>query len=63
MTLEPQGLPAVLDGSLDQGNALLAWPNATAPRPVVAVNHHTPPAKLKRPLRPTAAGLPSVRCN
>ena len=49
MTLEPQGVPAVLDGSLDQGNALLAWPNATAPRPVVAANHHTPPAKAQAP--------------
>jgi 3-phenylpropionate/trans-cinnamate dioxygenase ferredoxin reductase subunit len=46
----------VLDGSLDHGDALLAWPDATAPRPVVAVNHHTPPAKLKRLLRPSAVG-------
>ena len=53
--LDPQGEPAVLDGSLDQGDTLLAWPDATAPRTVVAVNHHTPPAKLKRLLRPAAA--------
>jgi 3-phenylpropionate/trans-cinnamate dioxygenase ferredoxin reductase component len=46
--LDPQGEPTVLDGSLDQGSALLAWPDATAPRTVIAVNHHTPPAKLKR---------------
>jgi len=52
--LDPQGEPAVLDGSLDLGDALLAWPDASAPRTVVAVNHHTPPAKLKRLLRPAA---------
>jgi 3-phenylpropionate/trans-cinnamate dioxygenase ferredoxin reductase subunit len=45
---DPQGEPVVLDGSLDAGVALLAWPDATAPRTVVAVNHSTPPAKLKR---------------
>lgn len=49
--LGPQGEPTVLDGSLDHGSALLAWPDATAPRTVVAVNHRTPPAKLKRLLR------------
>ena len=46
--LGPQGDPAVLDGSLAAGRALLAWPDATAPRTVVAVDHPTPPAKLKR---------------
>ncbi|WP_254790736.1 NAD(P)/FAD-dependent oxidoreductase [Blastococcus tunisiensis] len=45
---DPQGEPVVLDGSLDAGRALLAWPDATAPQTVVAVNHPTPPAKLKR---------------
>lgn len=49
--LDPQGEPVVLDGSLDEGDALLAWPDASAPRTVIAVNHHTPPAKLKRLLR------------
>lgn len=53
--LGPQGEPAVLDGSLEGGDALLAWPDAVAPRTIIAVNHHTPPAKLKRMLRrPTA---------
>ena len=52
--LDPQGEPAVLDGSLDQGSALLAWPDAVAPRSVIAVNHRTPPVKLKRLLRPAA---------
>ena len=55
--LDPQGEPAVLDGSLDQGSALLAWPDAVAPRTVVAVNHRTPPVKLKRLL---AAGRPGA---
>jgi 3-phenylpropionate/trans-cinnamate dioxygenase ferredoxin reductase subunit len=54
--LDPQGEPAVLDGSLDQGSALLAWPDAVAPRSVVAVNHPTPPARLKRLLAPAALG-------
>lgn len=54
--LDPQGEPAVLDGSLDGGPALLAWPDATAPRTVVAVDHRTPPAKLKRLLARTAVG-------
>jgi NADPH-dependent 2,4-dienoyl-CoA reductase/sulfur reductase-like enzyme len=54
--LEPQGKPAVLDGSLDDGSALLAWPDATAPRSVVAVDHPTPPAKLKRLLARAALG-------
>jgi NADPH-dependent 2,4-dienoyl-CoA reductase/sulfur reductase-like enzyme len=49
--LDPQGSPAVLDGGLDQGAALLAWPDADSPQTVVAVDHHTPPAKLKRLLR------------
>jgi NADPH-dependent 2,4-dienoyl-CoA reductase/sulfur reductase-like enzyme len=53
--LDPQGEPAVLDGSLEQGDALLAWPDAAAPQTVLAVNHHTPPAKLKRLLRPAVA--------
>ena len=46
--LEPQGPPAVLDGSLESGPALLAWPTAANPHTVIAVDHHTPPAKLKR---------------
>ena len=53
---DPQGEPVVLDGSLDSGAALLAWPDATAPQTVVAVNHPTPPAKLKRLLKPVAQG-------
>lgn len=57
--LDPQGEPAVLDGSLDQGSALLAWPDAAAPRTVIAVNHRTAPAKLKRLLLPAAAAVPS----
>jgi NADPH-dependent 2,4-dienoyl-CoA reductase/sulfur reductase-like enzyme len=57
--LDPQGEPAVLDGSLDQGSALLAWPDALAPRSVVALNHATPPVKLKRLLRPAAQGVPA----
>jgi 3-phenylpropionate/trans-cinnamate dioxygenase ferredoxin reductase component len=58
--LDPQGEPAVLDGGLDQGTALLAWPDATNPRQVVALNHHTPPAKLKRMLaRPRRTPLPA----
>ena len=57
--LDPQGEPAVLDGSLDQGSALLAWPDAPAPRSVVALNHATPPVKLKRLLRPAAQGVPA----
>jgi 3-phenylpropionate/trans-cinnamate dioxygenase ferredoxin reductase subunit len=55
--LDPQGEPAVLDGSLQGGSALLAWPDATAPRTVLAVNHSTPPAKLKRLLQPAARGI------
>jgi 3-phenylpropionate/trans-cinnamate dioxygenase ferredoxin reductase subunit len=55
--LDPQGEPAVLDGSLDAGSALLAWPDAVAPRTAIAVNHRTPPAKLKRLLRPAATGV------
>ena len=53
---DPQGEPAVLDGSLAAGAALLAWPDETAPQTVVAVNHATPPAKLKRLLKPTTRG-------
>jgi 3-phenylpropionate/trans-cinnamate dioxygenase ferredoxin reductase subunit len=49
--LDPQGEPSVLDGALDGNSALLAWPDAASPQQVVAVNHHTPPAKLKRMLR------------
>lgn len=52
--LDPQGEPLVLDGALDQGSALLAWLDAEAPRSVVAVNHRTPPAKLKRLLQPAS---------
>lgn len=64
--LDPEGEPAVLDGSLDRSpgdvSALLAWPDATTPRTVVAANHHTPPANLKRLLRPpVAAGSVRVR--
>jgi NADPH-dependent 2,4-dienoyl-CoA reductase/sulfur reductase-like enzyme len=55
--LDPQGEPAVLDGALEAGSALLAWPDATAPRTVLAVNHHTPPAKLKRLLKPAEREL------
>jgi NADPH-dependent 2,4-dienoyl-CoA reductase/sulfur reductase-like enzyme len=55
--LDPQGEPAVLDGSLADGSALLAWPDDAAPRTVVAVDHRTPPAKLKRLLRPAAQGV------
>ena len=51
----PRERAAVLDGSLDQGSALPAWPDAVAPRSVIAVNHRTPPVKLKRLLRPTAS--------
>jgi NADPH-dependent 2,4-dienoyl-CoA reductase/sulfur reductase-like enzyme len=54
--LHPQGEPAVLDGSLAAGAALLAWPDATAPLTVVAVNHPTPPATLKRLLARAAVG-------
>ena len=39
--LDPQGEPAVLDGSLGDGDTLLAWPDAAAPRTVIAINHHT----------------------
>jgi 3-phenylpropionate/trans-cinnamate dioxygenase ferredoxin reductase component len=53
--LDPQGEPAVLDGSLADGSALLAWPDTAGPRTVIAVNHRTPPVKLKRLLRPAAA--------
>ncbi|MEV6259087.1 FAD-dependent oxidoreductase [Nocardia sp. NPDC051911] len=41
-------VPAVLDGSLDRRSALLAWPDPSAATMVAAVNHPTPPAKLKR---------------
>jgi 3-phenylpropionate/trans-cinnamate dioxygenase ferredoxin reductase subunit len=56
---DPQGAPVVVDGSLDSGAALLAWPDATAPQTVVAVNHHTPPAKLKRLLARAPQGVPA----
>lgn len=49
--LDPQGEPEVLDGDLATGQALLTWPSSAAPGTVVALNHHTPPAKLKRMLR------------
>jgi 3-phenylpropionate/trans-cinnamate dioxygenase ferredoxin reductase subunit len=52
---DPQGDPVVLDGGLDGDSALLAWPDGVAPRQVIAVNHHTPPAKLKRLLRASLA--------
>ena len=55
--LDPHGPPTVLDGSLSRGPALLAWPDATAPHTVVAVNHPTPPAKLKRLLRRAPTGV------
>jgi NADPH-dependent 2,4-dienoyl-CoA reductase/sulfur reductase-like enzyme len=54
--LDPQGQPTVLDGSLAGGSALLAWPDETAPRTVLAVNHRTPPVKLKRLLARAAVG-------
>ncbi|CCH88416.1 FAD-dependent pyridine nucleotide-disulphide oxidoreductase [Modestobacter italicus] len=54
---DAQGGPAVLDGALDSGSALLAWPDAGTPRTVIAVNHRTPPAKLKRLLRPAQGAL------
>lgn len=51
----PCGVPAVLDGlglaDSSPSSALLAWPDAASPRQLVAVNHHTPPARLKRMLR------------
>ena len=47
----PDGEPDVLAGSLATGSALLAWPDASAPRHVAAVNHHTPPVRLRRMLR------------
>jgi 3-phenylpropionate/trans-cinnamate dioxygenase ferredoxin reductase component len=55
--LDPQGEPAVLDGSLAEGSALLAWPDALAPRTVLAVDHRTPPAKLKRLLARATTGV------
>jgi NADPH-dependent 2,4-dienoyl-CoA reductase/sulfur reductase-like enzyme len=55
--LDPQGEAALLGGSLDEGSALLAWPDATAPRTVIAINHPTPPAKLKRLLKSAARGI------
>jgi 3-phenylpropionate/trans-cinnamate dioxygenase ferredoxin reductase subunit len=57
--LDPQGEPTVLDGSLGGGSALLAWPDATAPRTAIAVNHRTPPVKLKRLLQAAAEGVPA----
>ena len=54
--LAPRGEPTVLDGSLDEGSALLAWPDAVAPRSVVAVDHRTPPVTLKRLLRRAPEG-------
>ncbi len=56
--LDPQGAPDILDGGLDHGAALLAWPDRAAPRQIVALNHHTPPAKLKRLLRGSPAHAP-----
>jgi 3-phenylpropionate/trans-cinnamate dioxygenase ferredoxin reductase component len=47
----PIGPGAVLQGGLDTGSALLAWPDATEPRQVTAVNHHLPVATLKRLVR------------
>lgn len=58
--LDPQGDPVVLDGSLADGAALLAWPDATTPRTVVAINHRTSPAKLKRLLRPAVPAEPAA---
>ena len=52
--LGPSGQPDVLDGSLDDGDALLAWPDAAAPRTVVAVNHRTPAGASQAP--PPAGG-------
>ncbi len=56
---DPQGKATVLDGGLEQGDALLAWPDGDSPRTIVAVNRHTPPAKLKRLLGRTAAKVPA----
>jgi 3-phenylpropionate/trans-cinnamate dioxygenase ferredoxin reductase component len=47
----PTGKPTVLDGDLATGHAVLTWPDADVRRTVMAVNHPTPPAKLKRLLR------------
>ncbi|QFR01687.1 NAD(P)/FAD-dependent oxidoreductase [Streptomyces phaeolivaceus] len=47
----PTGEPAVLDGDLTAGQAVLAWPDADVRHTVMAVNHPTPPARLKRLLR------------
>ncbi|MEU1163855.1 FAD/NAD(P)-binding oxidoreductase [Streptomyces sp. NPDC005921] len=47
----PAGVPTVLDGDPMTGRALLAWPDARAPRTVMAINHPTPPARLKRLVR------------
>jgi NADPH-dependent 2,4-dienoyl-CoA reductase/sulfur reductase-like enzyme len=57
--LDPQGEPSVLDGGLGGDSALLAWPDGDAPQQVVAINHHTPPAKLKRMLRPARVATPA----
>jgi NADPH-dependent 2,4-dienoyl-CoA reductase/sulfur reductase-like enzyme len=61
--LDPQGDPSVLDGALDGaldgGSALLAWPDGESPQQVVAVNHRTPPAKLKRMLRAPRVAAPA----
>ena len=56
----PQGHPTVLDGGWDEGSALLAWHEGGAVRQVIALNHHTPPAKLKRMLgRPRQVPVPA----
>jgi 3-phenylpropionate/trans-cinnamate dioxygenase ferredoxin reductase component len=57
--LDPQGEPSVLDGALGGDSALLVWPDGAAPQQVVAVNHHTPPAKLKRMLRAPRVAAPA----
>ncbi|MPY55689.1 NAD(P)/FAD-dependent oxidoreductase [Streptomyces spongiae] len=49
----PTGKPAVLDGDLTTGHAVVAWPDAEVRHTAMAVNHPTPPAKLKRLLRAT----------
>lgn len=44
----PHGDPATLEGRIESGSALLAWPDADVPSHILALNHPMPPAKLKR---------------
>jgi len=58
--MDPQGEPAVLDGGLGGGPVLLAWPDGDSPLQVMAVDHSTPPARLKRMVRgPRPAAAPA----